>query len=211
MEKYELQPIGEQDYIDSAAIIGCDVATIKAVAEVEGAGSGFFQSGTVKILFEPHIFWQQLRKKGMSEAQLKNYQLKQGYGDVLYKKWKTLPYVKGDENWDKLRKAALIDIDSAYASASFGMFQIMGFNYFKCGFKNIFEFADAMNRGERYHLKAFIQFIAYTGLGKYLKARQWGEFAKRYNGAGYKNSPDTVLDDYDYKLEKAYQKFVKSK
>lgn len=35
----------EQDYKDAAGLLGVDVAAIKAVTEVESAGSGFLPSG----------------------------------------------------------------------------------------------------------------------------------------------------------------------
>ena len=40
----------------AANALGCEVAAIKAVAEVEAAGVGFHASGEPKILFERHWF-----------------------------------------------------------------------------------------------------------------------------------------------------------
>lgn len=54
--------ITESQYVKCAELLNVEPAVIKAVAEVESNGEGFF-NGKPKILFEPHIFWKQLRKK----------------------------------------------------------------------------------------------------------------------------------------------------
>jgi hypothetical protein len=203
-----LENITEQDYIDAAQKLGCEVNVIKAVAGVESGGSGFFKTGEVAILFEPHVFWRQLqRAHGIDpEKALRDHP---GHEDVLYKKWKTFPYPPPDKRWDQLRKAAEININAAYESASFGKFQILGLHYKTCGYNNIFTFAHEMNLGEKYHLKAFVNFIKANGLDIHLKKKNWKAFASIYNGPGYRNSPNTVLDDYDYKLEKTYEKLCR--
>ncbi len=44
------------DYSKVAETLGCEVAAIKAVAEVESRGEAYFSNGKPKILFEAHIF-----------------------------------------------------------------------------------------------------------------------------------------------------------
>ncbi|WP_262919099.1 N-acetylmuramidase family protein [Niabella hibiscisoli] len=46
----------EKDFQDAARQLNCEVAAIKAVAEVESKGDGFLPTGEPKILFERHIF-----------------------------------------------------------------------------------------------------------------------------------------------------------
>ena len=48
--------LSEADYSASAKVLGVEAASIKAVAEVETAGSAFDDSGRPRILFERHIF-----------------------------------------------------------------------------------------------------------------------------------------------------------
>ena len=48
--------LSEADYAAAARLLRVDVASIKAVAEVEARGSGFLPSGRAKILFEAHVF-----------------------------------------------------------------------------------------------------------------------------------------------------------
>lgn len=52
-----MKTLTEQGYIDAAKELGCEVAAIKAVAEVESRGLGFLPTGEPKILFECHRFF----------------------------------------------------------------------------------------------------------------------------------------------------------
>src|SRR5690554_5168943 len=51
-----MKTLTENDYRAAADLLKVDVATIKAVAEVESAGDGFLSNGQPKILFEGHWF-----------------------------------------------------------------------------------------------------------------------------------------------------------
>src|SRR5688500_3062767 len=51
-----LNLLTESDFKAAARLLNCDIAAIKAVAEVESSGSGFLSDGRVKILFEGHQF-----------------------------------------------------------------------------------------------------------------------------------------------------------
>lgn len=189
--------ITEQQYKLAADDLGVEVAVIKAIDEVESAGDGFTDDGNVKILFEPHIFWRELKKNGKVPEKYVN-----GNDDILYPKWKKGTYGKVSQQWSRLDRAMKIDEQSALASASWGKFQIMGFNYIQCGFKTLNAFVDAMKLNEYEHLKAFVNFVKHNKLDKYLIAKDWAKFAERYNGAGYK------LNKYDTRLAKAYEKFL---
>ena len=51
-ELFQIKSLVESDYIKCSNMLGVNVATIKAVCEVESGGSGFLFSGKPKILFE---------------------------------------------------------------------------------------------------------------------------------------------------------------
>lgn len=196
-------PISDQDYQDAASELGCKVAAIKAVAAVESSGSGFLPTGELVILFEPHIFWRQLVKQKLDPKSilLKDHA---GLQDILYEVYRGHAGEHPSQQWDRLRRAAQINMNAAYNSASFGKFQIMGFNAAGAGYKNVFEFVHYLDQGESYHLKAFVQLIKSFGLAHALASENWAAFARSYNGPAYKGNPDTILDDYDYKLAKAF-------
>ncbi|MDH3973136.1 MAG: N-acetylmuramidase family protein [Deltaproteobacteria bacterium] len=191
--------LNEQDISDVALEMGVEIPAIKAVYEVESRGKGFLDNGDPKILFEGHIFWRQLKKKDIDPEE---YQ--KGNEDILYPKWDRSHYKGGVGEYDRLGRAREIDEEAALCSASWGTFQIMGFNHKKCGFKTVKDFVDAQYRSEREHLKAFVNFINASNLLDELKNKNWAALAKGYNGPAY------AENKYDVKLEEAYKKYAQS-
>jgi hypothetical protein len=184
-----------QNFSDSAKLLGVEAATIKAVAEVESSGNGFLTTGEPVILFEPHQFWRELKKRGINpEVHIK------GNEDVLYEKWGTKPYPKSSEQHARLNRAVLIHREAALCSASWGRFQIMGYHFKTCGCETLQDFINSMYKDEGEHLRRFCLFIINTGLVPALREKDWEKFAFRYNGAGYK------VNNYHKKLNAAYLK-----
>lgn len=189
----------ELDYIECAQLLGVDVAIIKAVKDVESGNiGGFFKSGHPTILFEGHIFWNELKKRNK-----KPELFVKGNEDILYPKWTKKYYSSPEGEVNRLSKAMKIDRIAALSSASWGMFQIMGFNYKSCNCHNIDEFVDKMKSSYKEQLKLFVYFIINNGLDKYLRNKDWAGFAKKYNGPAYEQN------QYDKKLENAYIKYCK--
>jgi hypothetical protein len=196
--------ITAKNYEEAAKRIGCEVNVIRAVAGVESGGSGFLKDGRVLILFEPHVFWRQLIAKRINPQVilLRRPEL----GHVLYERWGTYPYGHISEQWDRVNLATSVNQVAALSSASWGKFQIMGYHFERCGYASIDEMQKAFSVDESNHLKAFVSFIISTGLDRFLSKKDWTNFARNYNGAGYRNSPSTVYDDYDWKLVHLYDK-----
>ena len=48
------------ELLTAADKLGVDVATLRAILQVETAGAGFDAKKRLKLLFEPHIFYRQL-------------------------------------------------------------------------------------------------------------------------------------------------------
>ena len=128
---------------------------------------------------------------------------------MLYEKWTKRFYRRGEGEHDRLEKAEQCAIylglsqteayDAACASASWGLFQILGNNYKACGFANASNFANAMEKGENEHLKAFCRFvIANPAMHQALNEKRWADFARSYNGPAY------AKNRYDQKLAEAY-------
>ncbi|UZO81748.1 N-acetylmuramidase family protein [Aquimarina sp. ERC-38] len=199
--------LSEQDIQDFAGQSGLELAMVKAVNEVESRGKGFLLYGRPVILFEGHVFWRELEKRGVNPAQY----VSQHTADVLYKTWKRTHYRGGAGEYDRLEKASGIsDLpvfhDAAYCSSSWGAFQIMGFHYKHLGYASVDHFVSEMYQHEREHLKAFGKFIEKTSFkGKklinWIKEKNWARFAEGYNGPGYKKNK------YDLKLKNAYVKY----
>ena len=195
-EEIEEKFLAEKDLIALSNSLGVELAAVKAVYEIESSGRGFLTDGRPKILFEGHIFWKQLKNKGLNPEDFR-----EDNGDVLYPKWTKQYYKGGSAEHDRLNKAKLINEDAALESASWGIFQIMGFHYKKVGYDSVKLYVKAMYKSEAYHLKAFGKFIESENLVRHLRNHNWAAFARGYNGAGYKQNK------YDIKLERAFRKY----
>ena len=187
----------EADLVDAARALNVDLASVKAVNQVESRGTGFTKTGKIKTLFERHIMFKKLvAKVGQARAQA----LSQMYPTLVNPT--AGGYTGGDAELDRLQAAINIDEDCAYESASYGLFQIMGFNCQICGYPNAKAMFDDFLLGERTHLMAFVKFIqADANMWKALRERNWAEFARRYNGPAY------AKNQYDTKLAAAYASF----
>ena len=154
--------------------------------------------GRPMILFEGHIFWRELKKRGLDPDRYVA-----GNENILYPKWEKGHYYGGMKEYERLEKAREIHKEAADASTSWGMFQVMGFNYAMCGYGSVEEMVKDMCVGEDKQLEAFARFVKLAKLHSYLEQKDWVGFARRYNGPGY------AQNQYDKKLEEAYRKFTK--
>ena len=182
----------ESDYQEAAQALGCSVAAIMAVAEVESSGSGFLASGEPKILFEAHIF-----------DRLTGGKYRQSHPNISSARWdRSLYGAPGQHQHDRLQEAVALDRDAALQSASWGKFQVMGFNWAACGYPTLQAFISDMFAGEAGHLRAFVGYVRHRGLADELARQDWAGFAYGYNGAGY------AANHYDTKMAAAYRRNV---
>lgn len=185
--------LAEQDFKDAADRLGCEVAAIKAVCKVEAPRGGFNPDNTPATLFEGHKF-----------SAFTGGRYDKTAPDISYPKWTKAFYGK---NWeaeqDRLQRAIALNREAALKSASWGKFQIMGFNHELAGFKTLQEFINAMYRSERDQLMAFVSFIQKANLTGALRRLEWKSFARGYNGPSY------AANQYDIKLAAAYASFKK--
>jgi hypothetical protein len=181
----------DEDFEQAAAQLGCDAAAIRAVCEVEAPRGGFNPDGTPRTLFEGHWFYR--LTKGAYAAE---------YPTICYPKWTKQFYGKTwEQEAARLSLAISLDREQALKSASWGRFQIMGFNHKYAGYDDVESFVAAMCESEGAQLQAFCAFIKSQGLADELQNCQWAKFAYRYNGEAY------AENHYDTKLAAAYDKF----
>lgn len=180
--------ITEDNYSDAAHFLSCEIAAIKAVSEVESSGHAFLASGKPTILFEAHKF-----------SQFTNHRFDALHPNVSCKVWDKSLYLGGEGEYSRLTEAMALDRNAALKSASYGRFQIMGFNHKLSGYKSLESFVDDMFRSEENHLKAFTCFIhSNQKLLSAIQQKDWPTFARFYNGPSYSKN------HYDKKLEAAY-------
>lgn len=184
--------ISEHAYIKAAQELEVEIATIKAVAEVESKGEPFLPDGRPKVLFEAHHF-----------SRLTKHIYDITHPRISSRKWNRKLYTSPQKEHFRLESAVALDRKAALQSASWGMFQIMGFNYAAAGFPTVQKFVNAMYGGEEKQFAAFVQFIKNNARAhRALQRKKWSQFAEAYNGSGYK------LNRYDVKLEEAYKRYL---
>lgn len=186
----------QSDLERAAAALGVPLAVVMAVNEVESAGAGFLANHRPKILFERHVMHRRLRDHYKVDpaphvAASPNI-VNPARGGYL-----------GDEAEHKrLQLASAIHADCAIESASWGLFQIMGWHWSALGYTSARDFAQHMSLSEGAQLDAFVRFVlADKAVHRALKAGKWAEFAERYNG------PDYRANAYDTRIAAAVERF----
>jgi hypothetical protein len=185
----------EADFAKAALSLGVPVASVKAFAEVESRGDGFLPDGHPVVLFERHVMYKRTKAKyGFTRADA----LVKRYPDIINPK--SGGYGKESEQPGRMARAAsLIDRECALESASWGLFQVMGYHWEAMGYPSLQAFINAMYYSEGDHLEAFVRYIKMTpSLHRALKAQDWPRVALGYNG------PDYAANKYDTKLAAAF-------
>lgn len=187
------------DLQQAADRLGVELAKLAAFAQVEAAGEGFDECQRPRLLFERHVFFKQIAKlQGEAEAN----RLAGLYPALCNPK--RGGYQGGPAEWARLQTAMTLHRAAAIESASWGMFQVMGYHWQALGYASADEWLAAMQQSEREHLRAVVGFIELDPqLHKALKAGKWSEVARRYNGPAYKENR------YDTKLAEAHAHFAK--
>ncbi len=165
-----------------------EVAVIKAVSEVESNGVTHWKDGRVPILFEAQ--WFHKFTNGAYDATHPN---------ISSPYWNRSLYIGGYPEYDRLAEASALDKGAAEKSASWGAFQVMGFNFADLGYANIDEFVAAMQTDEG-QMEGFVRYIERHHLDAALRNHDWRTFAYGYNGSG-------AVDEYAPKMERAYEKY----
>lgn len=170
---------------------GIEYAALKAFIDVESGGKGFDEkNGKILIQFEPSWF-KKLAPYAPSGAWSVNKV------DVQSKEWIAFN--------DAFKKNA----DAAMEATSVGLPQIMGFHWKRLGFSSVGAMWDDFKRGEYFQVLALVRFIKTdANLFKALKAKDWHNVAKIYNGAAYKKMAiQWGREPYDISMAKAYKKY----
>jgi hypothetical protein len=169
-----------------AARLGVGMAEFWAVIEIEARGEGFFVGGDKhrlpQILYERHIFSRETGHR--FDGARPDISSRTGYifetGAPARDRYGPL-----DDQYPRLVEAAALDREAALKSASWGLGQIMGFNFAPAGYGDVETFVAAMRRSEDLQFEAFTNFLINMELAGKLRARDWAEFARGYNGPTY--------------------------
>ncbi len=167
--------ISTTDYLELSKEFGISVRLIKTVVIVESSGKGFAVNGDILIQFEPHIF-----KK---------------YTGVLISNKVDVQ----SKEWSAYKEAKNINWEAAQLSTSWGLGQIMGFNFKLAGYDTVSAMVSEFGVSEYYQLKGMLNFIKnQPKMFEALKKQDWSAFARLYNGPAY------AVNEYDIKLMSTY-------
>lgn len=208
----------EETYRKLAERLKAPYHHIRAVCEVESNGSAFLPDGRAVILFERHKFRQQLMAVVAMPAGFTAVSNTTGLkatspADLIAKVEAKYPdicninrggYTGGASEYNRLNKAVGIHMEAAYASASYGAFQIMGFNSKLAGYPSATAMMLAFNKGEGEQLEGLAKFIlAQPAMLAALQKGDWATFARLYNGV------DFQANRYDSKLANSAARWKK--
>ncbi|MDE6693166.1 MAG: N-acetylmuramidase domain-containing protein [Muribaculaceae bacterium] len=190
----QARSLTESDYKEVAKRLGVEVASIKAVVDIEaGPGhQGFWTKGKPIINFDLAVYKKRAARR-----------------DVLAKAMRDKPEIFAKSNtrkygslqaarYARVNAAMSVDSVSAIEGTFWGMFQIGGFNYKLCGTASPQEFLKKMSRSERDQLDLFANLLINSGMVEPLRRKDWAAFAKRYNGPSYASHA------YHTRLAKSY-------
>lgn len=147
--------------------LGCTVTALKAVIATEASGRWYNADNSLIRRFEPHHLPHAL-------------QLHVGFSG----NWRTSLGLSRSQRARMFNAAHRKNPEAAVRAASWGAFQIMGFNYARCGFASAVEMVRAFERDVQHQLYAFIRFVRHVGADSALRAMDWHEFGRIYNGSG---------------------------
>lgn len=185
LEDVDLPRIGSE--------IGVGEDELHAVLEVETSGGAADRQGRLKMLFEPHVFYRNLKGEKRDRA------VREG---LAYPNWRS-GYPA--DSYPRLLKALAIDETAALKACSWGLGQILGENHKAAGYPTPQAMVHDFTLDEDNHLEAMIRFIKSKGLHRALVRHDWHAFAHGYNGAGY------AKHNYHGRLAAAFAKWQKIK
>jgi hypothetical protein len=151
---------------------GLPVETALAVFFVESQMAYHPATGLIIIRFEPRIF--------------------QKYAG------QSVTYTRGGqgEEWQNLGRAYDLDADAALLSTSYGLPQLMGFNWQVTRHPDVRAMVLAFQNSCEEQVAGFFGFVEHNSLVRYIRAADWRGFTKYYNGPGN-------IDVYSGKLTRA--------
>lgn len=175
-----------------AARIGVDYPVLRAVVEAESSGKAFAPDGKIVLRFEPHVFARLTAQKKLGLKGRPTPEQTRANGAIVL-----LPGMKEATStdarnrtggqaseWEAYGRASAIDHELAAQSASWGLGQIMGFNFKATGHANAVAMVAAFSASAENQIKGMVNFInSNKNMVAALKSKDLPAFVAIYNGA----------------------------
>lgn len=155
-----------------AATHGISTRSALAVFSVESGRAYDPATGLIIIRYEPHVF---RRRSGH---------------DIRWKRGGQ------QQEWTNLERAYEVNKEAALASCSYGLPQLMGFNWEVTDHPNQREMVLAFQRSCEEQVAGFFGFVRANNLLRFIERSDWRAFTRRYNGPGN-------VDEYSGRLIRA--------
>lgn len=182
--------IDDTGFADALETAQIEAAALWAVLAIETSGVGFFPDRRPKILFERHVFSRQTDHEFDDSHPDISSPAPGNYGAT------------GDHQYDRLNAAMALAPVEALRSTSWGLGQVMGFNYAATNSTSVEQMIERMVRSESQQLACTIDFMFDSGCIKHLRSKSWDSFAACYNGPNY------AVNNYDGRLKATYYKYI---
>ncbi len=178
----------KEDYQKAADDIGCEVAAVQAVADVESGSVTMWNvdgKSRPPVRLEAHWF-----------GKLTGYKYNNDDPDISSIEWNpSLAAGTPKGAWDQVLKASNLDKIAAIRSTSWGAFQIMGDHWHTLGYTIPEDFVDAAFT-EAGQMDMFVRFVkADARLVRAMTNKDWRTFASIYNGPGQVDVYAARIDD----------------
>lgn len=161
----------DTDFATAAALLGCEIAALRAVWEVEASGRCFDAAGGVLRRFEPHLMpaalWPRI-----------------GFDPAGQAAWRASLALAEPARDRMFAAACRADLEAALRATSWGGPQILGRWFAELGYPSAQAMVRDFATGAPPHLAAFVRLVQSWRIDAALRARDWLAFATRYNGTG---------------------------
>lgn len=184
------KPLDEIDIPRLAHRIAVSEDHLRAFVQVEAAGRPYDRHGRPTMLFEPHVFYRNLKGEERDRAVA---------AGLAYEKWRR-DYPP--ESYTRLFEAVKINEDAALKSCSIGLSQVLVENHSMVGYPTPQAMWQAFMDDEEEHIESMVRYILATGIDDDIRAERWETVARVYNGPGFKRN------GYDTKLAAAFRQWV---
>jgi hypothetical protein len=164
-------PLSSTDFQSTLNALQADAAAVWALLKVESGQAGYLPDRRPQILFERAVF--HTRTNGRYDATNPGISAPTWGG-----------YIGGAAEYGRLAQAYALSPDDALQSVSWGIAQVMGFNYSPSGFDSVEDYVQGACASEGAQLQAFSSFLLHTGVAQALAAHDWNSVALHYNGPG---------------------------
>lgn len=192
--------------------LGLDPRVVRAVMQAESGQRPFGPDGRVVLRFEPHVFARLTAQKALGLSKRPTAAQVAAAGKVVLNPG--MAHINDGRSrtggqaaeWETFNRALALDSDAAIQSTSFGLGQIMGFNYRLAGYSSPRAMYEAFASSGTEQVMGMLRMIASVSTQlNALRNKDYPTFVASYNGAAV-GTPKNL--GYVNRMQAAYAKLA---